>query len=238
MKNTLGIARRQFVSYFNGAPAYIVISVVLLITGFFFWQQFFLAKISSVRGMWMWLTWSMVIGAPALTMGLVADDRRTGTIELLLTMPVKDGEVILGKFLGVLGLYAVLLTLTLTYPLSVSTLGPLDFGQVAAGYVGMFLLGAALLAIGLVTSSMTSNQMVAFFSSFIICFIFVILDKVLPLIGSEGIWPSIIEWLSFDYHRQSMARGVIDLRDVTFFLAATGIPLLIAFRALESRRWR
>jgi len=238
VKNTLGIAQRQFLSYFNGATAYVVIFVVLSATGFLFWQQFFLAKLTTVRGMWMWLTWAMVFGAPALTMGLIAEDRRSGTIELLMTMPVRDWEVIIGKFLGVLGLYGVLLLLTLSYPMSVASLGPLDWGQVAAGYVGMFLQGGAMLAIGLLASSLFSNQLEAFFLGFLLCFIFAVIDKILPLIGAADSWASGIEWLSFDFHRASMARGVIDLRDVTFFLAAAGIPLLIAFRSLESRRWR
>jgi ABC-2 type transport system permease protein len=237
MQNTLAIARRQFVSYFNGPTAFIVISVILLITGFFFWQQFFLDGRATVRGMWIWLSWSMVVGAPALSMGLLAEDKRTGTIELLMTMPVKDGEVIIGKFLGVVGLYAVLLVLTIPYPISVASLGTLDWGQVFAGYFGIFLQGAAMLAIGLLASSWTSSQMVAFFVALLLCFYFAVIDKVLPLIGSGG-FATVMEWTSFDFHRNSMARGVIDLRDVVFFAAATGIPLLVAFRSLESRRWR
>ena len=111
----------------------------------------------------------MLFAAPALTMGLVAEEKRSGTIELLLTMPVRDADVIVGKYLGVLGLYAVLLLLTLVYPISVSMLGPLDWQQVAAGYIGVFLMGGAMLAVGLATSAWTENQLVAFFISFAIC---------------------------------------------------------------------
>lgn len=242
METTLNIAKRQFTSYFNSPVAYIVICVVLVITGFFFWQQFFLDGRATVRGLWTWMTWSMVIGAPALTMGLLAEDKRTGTIEMLLTMPVRDGEVIIGKFLGVVGLYGVLLALTLPYPISVASLSPatgFDWGQAMAGYFGMFLQGSAMLGLGLLTSSWTSNQMVAFFLSFFFCLVFAILDKVLPILPSFlQDFTTQMEWLSYDFHRRSMARGVIDLRDVAFFGAAIGIPLLIAFRSLESRRWR
>jgi ABC-2 type transport system permease protein len=236
MQNTLNIARRQFVSYFNGPTAYIVVCVVLLITGFFFWQQFFLDGRATLRGMWTWLTLSMVVGAPALTMGLLADDKRTGTIELLMTMPVRDGEVILGKFLGVLGLYGVLLLLTFSYPISIATLGTLDWGQVFAGYLGMLLTGGAMLAIGLLCSSWTSSQMVAFFLALLFCLFFSTVDKVLPLLPT-GV-ATVLEILSFDYHRNSMARGVLDMRNVVFFATAMAIPLLGAFRSLESRRWR
>jgi ABC-2 type transport system permease protein len=242
MQHTLTIARRQFASYFNSPVAYIVISVILLFTGFFFWQQFFLDGRASIRIMWLFLVWGSMFGIPALTMGLLAEEKRTGTIELLLTMPVKDSDVILGKFFGVLGLYAVMLILTLPYPLSVASLGDLDWGQVAAGYLGMLLMGAAMLAIGLMCSSWTKSQIVAFFIAVFFCmWIGLLFDKVLvilPQLGIPASWSSIIEWLSFDFHRRNMERGVIDSRDLFFFLAAIGIPLLISFRALESRRWR
>lgn len=236
MQNTLHIARRQFTSYFNSPIAYIVVCVILLITGFFFWQQFFLDGRATVRVMWTWLTWCMVVGAPALSMGLIAEEKGSGTIELLLTLPVQDWEVILGKYLGVLALYGVLLLITLPYPLSVQTLGDLDWGQVFTGYLGMFLQGAAMLALGLVASAFTDSQIIAFFVALLLCFVLAVVDKVLPLLPASI--SNLAEWLSFDFHRQSMARGVIDTRDLSFFVTAIGLPLLIAFRTLESRRWR
>ncbi|MCA9583208.1 MAG: ABC transporter permease subunit [Myxococcales bacterium] len=236
MQNTLAIAKRQFASYFNGATAYMVICAVLLVFGFFFWQTFFLYGRATVRDMFNLMPIMLLVAAPALTMGLLAEEKRTGTIELLLTMPVKDGEVVMGKFLGVLGLYAVLLLLTLPYPLSVSTLGPLDWGQVFAGYLGLILLGAMLLAIGLLASSWTDNQLVAFFVAIFACFVFWILDKVLPLLPLS--LSSLLQWFSFQTHLSSMARGVVDTRDLFYFLSLTGFALLLAFRSLESRRWK
>jgi ABC-2 type transport system permease protein len=237
MNNTLAIAKRQFVSYFNGPVAYIVICAALLFIGFFFWQPFFLNGAASVRGLWSWIVWSLIIVAPALTMGLLADEKQSGTLEVLLTMPVKDWELILGKYLAVLGLYVVMLALTFTYPLSVASLGDLDWGQVAAGYLGMFLYGAALLAFGLLTSSWTQSQVVALFLSLLFCFTFgFAIDKLLQLLPTD--WASLLQWISFDYHRQSMARGVIDTRDVVFFLTMIAFPLILAFRSIESRRWR
>jgi ABC-2 type transport system permease protein len=235
MNHILTIGGRQFRSYFNGPVAYIVICIVMLTLGFFFWNTFFLYGRASAREMFRWLGLILVFALPALTMGLLAEEKRTGTIELLITMPVTEAQVILGKFLGVLGLYAVLLVLTLAYPISVSTLGHLDWGPVWSGYLGLFLQGSAVLAIGLMASSWTDNQLIALFVALTLSVFFWVLDKFLALLPTNA--ASALEWLSFDYHFQSMARGVVDLRDVLFFFSMTVFALALAFRALESRRW-
>ncbi len=235
MRHILTIGGRQFRSYFNGPVAYIVICIVMLTLGFFFWNTFFLFGRASAREMFRWLGLILVFALPALTMGLLAEEKRTGTIELLITMPVTEAQVILGKFLGVLGLYAVLLALTVAYPISVSTLGNLDWGPVWSGYLGLFLQGSAVLAIGLMASSWTSNQLIALFVALTLSVFFWVIDKFLALLPTNA--ASALEWLSFDYHFQSMSRGVIDLRDVLFFFSVTVFALALAFRALESRRW-
>ncbi len=235
MKHVLTIGGRQFRSYFNGPVAYIVICIVMLTLGFFFWKTFFLFGRASAREMFRWLGLILVFALPAVTMGLLAEEKRTGTIELLITMPVTEAQVILGKFVGVLGLYAVLLALTIFYPISISTLGNLDWGPVIGGYLGLLLQGSAILAIGLMASSWTSNQLIALFVALALSVFFWVLDKFLPLLPTN--LTSVLEWLSFDYHFQSMTRGVIDLRDVLFFLSMTVFALALAFRALESRRW-
>ena len=236
MHNTLTIAGRQFRSYFNGPVAYIVLCLVMFFLGFFFWETFFLFGRATAREMFSYLSMILTFAVPALTMGLLAEEKRTGTIELLITMPVRDAEVVVGKFLGVLGLFGVLLLLTLPYPICISQLGNPDPGPVAAGYFGILLEGAALLAIGLMVSSWTDNQLVALFVTLAITTTFFLLDKVLQLLPVSA--AAVLEWLSFDYHVNSMTRGVIDLRDVVFFVSITGFSLALAFRALESRRWR
>lgn len=235
MNHILTIGGRQFRSYFNGPVAYIVICIVMLALGFFFWNTFFLYGRASTREMFRWLSLILVFALPALTMGLLAEEKRTGTIELLITMPVTDAQVILGKFIGVFGLYAVILVLTLAYPISVSTLGNLDWGPVWGGYLGLVLQGSAVLAIGLMASSWTDNQLIALFVALTLSVFFWVLDKFLALLPTNA--ASALEWLSFDYHFQSMARGVVDLRDVLFFFSVTIFALALAFRALESRRW-
>lgn len=235
MRNILTIGGRQFRSYFNGPVAYIVISIVMLTLGFFFWKTFFLFGRASAREMFRWLGLILVFSLPALTMGLLAEEKRTGTIELLITMPVTEAQVVLGKFLGVFGLYAVLLALTIFYPISVSTLGDLGWGPVIGGYVGLLLQGSAILAIGLMASSWTDNQLIALFVALTLSVFFWVLNKFLPLLPTNA--ASVLEWFSFDHHFQSMARGVIDLSDVLFFVSVTVFALALAFRALESRRW-
>lgn len=235
MRHVLTIGGRQFRSYFNGPVAYLVICIILLTLGFFFWNTFFLFGRATAREMFSWLGRILVFTLPALTMGLLAEEKRTGTIELLITMPVTEAQVILGKFLGVLGLYAVLLALTVSYPVSIATLGDLDWGPVISGYVGLLLQGSAILAIGLMASSWTGNQLIALFVALALSVFFWVLDKFLLLLPTSA--ASALEWLSFDYHFQSMARGVIDLRDVLYFLSMTIFALALAFRALESRRW-
>ena len=237
MSSTFVIARRQFAAYFNGPVAYIVVCLMLGFLGLFFWQTFFLQGIATVRTLYDVIPWMMLVAAPALTMGLIAEEKRTGSLELLLTMPVRDSDVILGKLIGVLGLLVVFLAMTIPYPICVSMFGNLDWGPVWTGYLGLFLQGAAMLSIGLLASSWTDNQIVAFFVALILNFFFWFIDRLLPFLP-RGFWTSLMEWISLDYHLRSMARGVIDTRDVVYFLSIAGFALLLAFRSLESRRWR
>jgi ABC-2 type transport system permease protein len=235
MHRTLTIAKREFASYFNGPAAYIVICLFLILLGMFFWNPFFLFNRASVRSMFDLMSILLIPTAPAMTMGLLAEEKRTGTVEVLLTMPIKDTEVIFGKYLGAVGLLLVLLLLTLPYPISVDTLGNLDWGPVLAGYTAVFLQGAAMLAIGVLASSWTENQLIAFFTSAAICFGLWVLSNFLPFVP-EG-FASVLEWFSFNYHYDSMLRGVIDSRDIIYFLSMIGFSLALAFRSLESRRW-
>jgi ABC-2 type transport system permease protein len=129
----------------------------------------------------------------------------------------------------------VLLLLTLAYPISVSTLGNLDWGPVWAGYLALLLQGGAMLALGVLASSWTDNQLIAFFTSGMICFVFWVVSRFLPFIPTEA--ASIVEWLSFDYHFQDIVRGVVDSRHIIYFLTVIGFSLVLAFRSLESRRW-
>jgi ABC-2 type transport system permease protein len=236
MTNTLTIAKREFRSYFNSPAAYIVGSLFLLVVAIMFWNTFFLEQRASVRKLFAWAYGVSVFVAPALTMGLIAEERRTGTLELLITYPVRDAEVVVGKYLGALGLYTVLLALTVPQVFAVGSLGQLDMGPVWAGYVGLFLSGGAFLAIGVLASSWTSNQLVALIVALAIGGFFAMIGHLLVFLP-EG-FASVFEWLSFGYHENNLERGVIDTRDVFFFFSVIALCLALAFRSLESRLWK
>jgi ABC-2 type transport system permease protein len=237
LDNTLTIAGRQFRGYFNGPVAYIVICIVLIALGFFFWTPFFLMNHASVREMFRLLGIMLAFAVPAITMGLLAEERRSGTIELLITMPVREAEVIFGKFLAAVGLLAVLLACTLPYPISVSMLGNLDWGPVLTGYLGLFLQAATMAAIGLACSAFTENQLVAFFVGVALCLPLAwLFGAFLPFVPT-GFLTTLFEFMSFDRHTEALTRGVIDTRDLVYFFSIAGFALMVAFRALESRRW-
>lgn len=233
--NALTVARRELRSYFNSPTAYIVGMFFLLAVGFMFWNTFFLQQRVSVRELFRWTFTLTAFAAPALTMGLIAEERRTGTLELLVTMPVRDSDIVIGKFLGALGLYTILLVLTLPQAISVANLGPLDWGPVWSGYLGLFLSGAAFLALGTLATSWTSNQLTALVVALAMAGFFGMVHHFLMFLP-EGM-ASVFEWLSFAYHEGSMERGVIDSRNVLYFLTVIAVCLGLAFRALESRRW-
>jgi len=236
-QNTLTIASRQFRGYFNSPVAYIVVCLVLAILGPLFWEPFFLMGHASVRQMFSFLGPLLAVAAPAMSMGLIAEERRSGTLELLLAMPVRESEVILGKYLASLGLLAVLLATTIFYPLSVAQLGNLDWGPVFTGYLGIFLEGAALLAIGIAASSVTENQLIAFFVSLTIgAALAVLFGWFIPFMPTGAV-TDVAQALSFEQHLESMTHGVVDTRDVIYFLSVSSLALMLAFRALESRRW-
>ena len=236
MNNVMTIARREFSGYFNGPIAYIVICLVLLVLGIFFWPQFFLQGRASVRDMFHLLGLFLLFAAPAMSMGLLAEEKRTGTIEILITMPVRDWEIVVGKYLGVLGLFSVLLLLTLPYPITVSIFGSnMDWGPVFTGYLGLYLYGGAMLALGLLASSVTDNQLIALFIALAICLFFWAIHLFVPFLPSGT--GDFFQWISLDFHFRSIMRGVIDTRDVLYFLSVIALSLMISFRSLESRRW-
>lgn len=234
MRSTLVIARRELRSYFDSPIAYIVVVAFLLVAGWMFFSALFLMGRADLRSFFAPSPFSpsmlLVILAPAMTMRLVAEERKSGTIELLTTMPVRDYEVVLGKYLAVLGVLATALLLTLAYAMSVGSLGDLDWGPVISGYFGLLLFAGALLAMGVLFSTLTSNQIIAFIVAFIVgaalYFIFW-----LQFFVPQGLAP-IFEYISLSSHLDNMARGVIDSRDVLYYISVIGGSLFLAERAL------
>jgi len=173
---------------------------------------------------------------PAVTMRLLADEKATGTLELLATMPVRDWEVVVGKFLAALALVATAIGLTIVSAISVRLLGPLDRGPAIGGYIGALLMGASYVSIGVMCSAFTRNSIVAFISSFGISFALFLCGRLTQVVP-EFLQP-IVAFISIDNHFENVGRGVIDTRDVLYYLSVIGTCLLVATTALESRRWK
>lgn len=234
MHNIKVIARREFKSYFDSPVAYIVLTFFLIITGYFFTSNLFLANQADLRTLWGIVPLLFVFFIPAISMRLLADEKKSGTIELLYTYPIKDSEIVVGKYLAALGLLGVVLACTLFYAFTIASLGNIDTGQTFAGYVGLLLMAAAYLAIGVFASSVTDNQIVAFILALFISFFFFIADKILFFLPS-GL-AGIFEYIAIEYHFQNVARGVIDTRNLLYFASVIFFGLLMASHALSRRR--
>jgi ABC-2 type transport system permease protein len=236
MTAALAITKRELRSYFNSPVAYIVVTVFMLLAGYLFFNTVFIEKQAEMRGYFSLVPMLFTFIIPAMTMRLIAEEKGSGTLELLITMPVRDWEVVVGKFLAALGLLAVLLALTLVYAITLSTIGPIDKGATYGGYFGLLLMGAAYVAIGVMASSFTRNQIVAFILAFAISFALYLFGRVVQIVP-PSLQP-LLSFLSIDNHFESISRGVIDTRDVIYYLSVIGVSLVIATVSLESRKWK
>jgi ABC-2 type transport system permease protein len=243
MSTTLTIAKREFRSNFDSPLAYVVICFGLIALGFIFFYMnggFWQADRASLVALFSWapIGLSFLI-IPVITMRLLAEERRSGTLEMLITLPVKDHEVILGKFLGAWGLVLVLIVSTVLFPLMMFSwpwhLGALDSGPVLAGYIGLVLYSAAAVAMGLLISSLTESQVIAFFITFLILGFLHSVDNAADYL--PGSLRDVLSFISFDTRLAPFARGMVSTRDVVFFLSVTVGCLMAAFRALERRKW-
>lgn len=238
LTNIKHIFLKELRSFFNSPVAYIVIVVYLVILGYFFTSNLFIANISSLRTVFEMTPFLLLFFAPAITMRLISEEKKAGTLELLITRPVRESEIIVGKFLAAWGLYFFTLLPTLCYFVTVSMIGKLDVGAVLGGYLGLLFVGAVFLAVSVFGSSITENQVVAFIVSFLIVFALFMLDKVLFQLGSIGSgFVSVFQYLSIDYHFSNTERGVIDTRDIIYYLSAVTIALAAATAVLQRRRW-
>jgi ABC-2 type transport system permease protein len=241
MSMTTIIAKREFRSYFSSPIAYVILGLFLVACGivtFFLFGGIFIEGAASMRRFFMAAPFIFMFLCPAVAMRLIAEERKTRSIESLLTLPVKDYEVILGKFLGALGLIAVGLAFTLAFPLSVSTIvaegHSFDWGPVIGGYLGLLLLGASFLAIGMFTSALTQDQVVSFLLGVALCAAFVFVDWVSFVAPS---WTAaFFNYLSADVHFDSIARGVLDSRDIVYFLSLAGVFLVLCTKTLSRAR--
>jgi gliding motility-associated transport system permease protein len=233
MRQVPHIFKKEFRTYFVSPIAYIVISIFLIVIGWFFFSTFFLFNQASLRNFFSLLPVVFAFVVPAVTMRLFSEELNVGTYEILLTMPVTYREVVLGKFLASVAFVAAMLLPTLAYPVTVTFLGDLDWGPVVGGYVGAVLLGASFSAVGLFASSLTRNQIVAFIIGVAICFALVLIDKILfflpaPLVG-------VLEYLGADFHFEKISKGIVDSRDIIYFLSVIFVSLYATHLAMEEK---
>lgn len=243
---TLALVRKELASYFAGPLVYVVVGAFLLATGYRFyttlnsyvtfgfgmnilenfWQDFFVNHVG----------FYLLIVVPLFTMRLIAEERRLGTIELLYTYPLRDAEIMLAKFTACLLVFLLFLAGTLLYPAIVYAIQPFDPSPFVARYLGTILFLAGCIACGLFVSSLTDSQVVASSCTFVVLLLFWILTWNEAAVSST--WLTVLSQLSTFDHFFSFARGVIDLKDVTYFLLFIGLFLFLTLRSMESRRWR
>ncbi len=233
MRQAFFIFKREFRTYFVSPIAYIVISFFLLVTGWFFFTTFFLYNQASLRNFFSLLPIIFSFVVPAITMRLFSEEFNVGSYETLLTMPVTFLDVVLGKFLASVAFIVAMLIPTLAYPLTVGFLGQLDWGPVVGGYAGAILLGSAFSAIGLLSSSMTRNQIIAFITGMAICFTLVLIDKMLFFLPRFSL--VFFQYLGADHHFQNISKGIIDSRDILYFLSISFIGLYGTHLVLQEK---
>jgi gliding motility-associated transport system permease protein len=251
----LPVLRKEMRLYFGSPVAYVVFTFFLLISGWFFSQIFLFYSDASMRSFMqpqfgqnlnvtenvmrpLFTNMSVVLlfFIPMLTMRLFAEEKKAGTMELLLTYPVRDGEILAGKFLAAAGLYLLLLVLTLLYPGLVGYFTRVEWGPILTGYLGLLLVGGTFLAIGLLISSMTENQIVAGFGSFGVLLAFWVIGWGAEFAG--GNLRTLLQYLSITDHMDGFSRGIVDTKDLVYYLSAIALALFLTLRSLESKRWR
>lgn len=235
MENIVTIFKKELKSYFDSAMAYIIIVVFVGLLGWFFTSSLFLANLATLRSFFETAPFLLLFFGPAITMRLISEEKKTGTIELLATKPIHDYEMIIGKFLSAWVLFMIALLPTLIYYFTITILGDIELGPVVGGYLGLILVGGVFISIGVFGSTLTENQVVAFIISFLMVFVLFILDKILLFV--PGFLSSILEYLSIDYHFSNIARGVIDSRDIIYYFSAIVIMLYLSTVVISKRRW-
>ncbi|MEJ2455936.1 MAG: Gldg family protein, partial [Candidatus Thiodiazotropha sp.] len=239
MNDLLRIARKEFTGFFASPIAFIFFGAFLAVTLFvFFWVDTFFARdIADVRPMFEWMPVLMIFLVAAVTMRMWSEERRAGTLEFLLTSPVKSYQFVLGKFLACLGLVAVALLLTLPLPITVSMIGPLDWGPVFGGYLASLFLAAAYIAIGLFVSARSANQIVSLILTAVVCGLFYLIgsDQLTGLFGIKV--EGFLKMLGSGSRFESITRGVIDVRDLYYYLSLVGVFLALNVFSLEWLRW-
>jgi ABC-2 type transport system permease protein len=233
MKKIGIIAIKEYKDYFVSPIAYIVISMFLIITGWFFFSTFFIFDRADLRDFFSLLPIIFSFIVPAITMRLFSEEKNIGSYEIILTMPVSFTDIAMGKFLAATMFTISMLIPTLSYPLFISFIGDVDYGPVIGGYIGTVFLASAYCSLGLFASSLTQNQIVAFIIGCAMCFSLTILDKILFFIPSAII--PVIEYLGANSHFSNISKGIIDSRDILYFASVVFISIFSTYIVMHEK---
>ncbi len=236
MSETWTITKKELAGYFDSLSGYIVLIAFLGFTGFFTWlygSDIFIRKQADLLVFFSIAKWTLFFFIPAITMRLISEEKNTGTIELLLTKPISEMHLVLGKFFAAFLLVAIALGLTLIYYISISYLGKVDHGAIVSGYLGLLLFSAAYIGIGIWASSITKNQIVAFLLALFIGIFFQIIFDILSQ-SMTGMMGKVFDFMSLSAHLDSISRGVWDTRDIIYFLTVDLFGIQLAKENLAS----
>lgn len=222
-------------SYFNSPIAYIFIGVFLIVGNWLFYKNFFFLGQATMRSYFTLLPWIFLFLSPAITMRLWSEEKKSGTIEWLLTMPVTNWQAVLSKFFSALSFLFISLLLTLSIPISIFFIGDIDLGVLIGSYLGALFLGGAYLALGLFISSITKNQIIAFVLGLVACFIAFIIGYNFVLISLPSGIAQLFAFLGLGSHFDNIARGVIDSKDIIYYVSFIFIFLWANVRVIEKR---
>jgi ABC-2 type transport system permease protein len=237
MYNIQIILRREIQSFFNSPMAYIFLVIFAIVSGYFFTNTFFLFGQSDLRVLFDMIPLVYLFFIPAVSMGLIARENNIGTMETISTMPLNTYEFVIGKFLAGLSLIMLGLFATSIHFITLVAVGTnIDYGAIFSGYLGLALMGATFTSIGIYASSVTENQVVAFIIGVFLVLVFYMLDKTLVFAPQSIV--GIIQFLAVDYHLSNISRGVIDSRNIIYFLSMIGFFIYLTIQTLEVRRWK
>ena len=237
MFNIRIILRREIQSFFNSPMAYIFLVIFAIVSGYFFTNTFFLFGQSDLRVLFDMIPLVYLFFIPAVSMGLIARENNIGTMETISTMPLSTYEFVIGKFLAGFCLIMLGLLATSIHFITLVSVGTnIDYGAIFSGYLGLALMGATFTSIGIYASSVTENQVVAFIVGVFLVLVFYMLDKTLVFAPQSIV--GIIQFLAVDYHLSNISRGVIDSRNIIYFLSMIGFFIYLTIQTLEVRRWK
>lgn len=258
MRNFYLIFKKELKSYFASPIAYVVITMFLILTGYFFYNSFALFSTISfqatvnpmlakqvgllnitesvVRPLFGNISVILLLMVPLLTMRLFSEEKKSGTIELLLTYPVTDMQVLLGKFLSCMAIFAIMIALTVLYPVLLIVFGQPETGPILTGYIGLFFVGASFVSLGIFASSLTENQIIAATVAFGLLLLFWMISFSASLAGQT--FGDILSYISITTHFEGFAKGVVDTEDIVYYLLFITLFLFLTLRILESKKWR